>query len=136
MARKSRAEAERTRRSILKRAVEQGSVDGLESLSIGQLATSVGMSKSGVIGHFGSKEQLQLATVEAGIDRFIEEVWQPAAGLPGGLPSLRGLMSAWVSYLRRGVFPGGCFMTAVAIEFDDRPGPVKRRIAEAWNNWL
>ena len=136
MARKSRAEAERTKQAILERAVDQGSIDGLESLSIGQLAEGLGMSKSGVIGHFGSKEQLQLATVEAGIDRFIAEVWLPASGRRPGLDRLLGLMDAWLSYLRRGVFPGGCFMTTVAIEFDDRPGPVKDRVAQARRDWL
>ena len=136
MPRRSREDAARTRTSIVERAVDVSSVEGLESLSIGRLANGLGLSKSGVIGHFGSKERLQLATVEAGIARFVEEVWQPASEEAPGLIRLRALMDAWLSYLRRGVFPGGCFMTAVAIEFDDRPGPVKQRIAKGWQNWL
>jgi AcrR family transcriptional regulator len=94
------------------------------------------LSKSGVIGHFGSKQELQLAAVEGAIARFTAEVWQPVAAQPAGLMRLRGLMASWLSYLERGVFPGGCFLTAAAHEFDDRPGPVRDLIAAAWKAWL
>ena len=113
-----------------------GSSEGLEALSIARLATEVGLSKSGVIGHFGSKEKLQLATVEAAIRRFRDEVWVPVSEQPGGLPRLRALMASWLSYLEREVFPGGCFLSAASIEFDDRPGPVRDAIAAAWRLWL
>jgi len=113
-----------------------GSVEGLEVLSIGRLATELGLSKSGVIGHFGSKEQLQLATVEVGIARFREEVWEPIASCEPGLTRLRLLMEAWLSYLERDVFPGGCLLTAASLEFDDRPGPVRDAITAAWRRWL
>ncbi len=105
-------------------------------LSIGRLATELGLSKSGVIGHFGSKEQLQLATVEVGIARFREEVWEPIASCEPGLTRLRLLMEAWLSYLERDVFPGGCFLTAASLEFDDRPGAVRDAIIAAWRRWL
>jgi AcrR family transcriptional regulator len=113
-----------------------GSVEGLEVLSIGRLATELGLSKSGVIGHFGSKEQLQLATVEAGIACFREAVWEPTASCEPGLTRLQLLMEAWHSYLERDVFPGGCFLTAASLEFDDRPGAVRDAIAAAWRRWL
>ncbi len=100
------------------------------------MAAEAGLSKSGVIGHFGSKEQLQLATVEAAIRRFRDEVWAPVSEQPGGLARLRALMASWLSYLEREVFPGGCFLTAAAIEFDDRPGPVRDAVAAAWRVWL
>ena len=125
-----------TRAAILERATALGSSEGLEALSIARLATEVGLSKSGVIGHFGSKEKLQLATVEAAIRRFRDEVWVPVAEQPGGLLRLRALMASWLSYLEREVFPGGCFLTAASIEFDDRPGPVRDAIAAAWRRWL
>ncbi len=88
------------------------------------------------MGHFASKEQLQLAAVEWGIARFLEEVWAPVASHEPGLARLRSIMEAWLSYLERDVFPGGCFLTAVSLEFDDRPGVVRTAIADAWRRWL
>lgn len=125
-----------TRASVLDRAAALGSVEGLEVLSIGRLADQLGLSKSGVIGHFGSKEQLQLAAVEVGIARFRKEVWEPVARSEPGLTRLRLLAEAWLSYLERDVFPGGCFLTAASLEFDDRPGVVRDAIASAWRQWL
>lgn len=125
-----------TRSAVLDRATALGSLEGLETLSIGRLAQELRLSKGGVIGHFGSKEQLQVAAVEAAVLRFREEVWDRAAAERPGLPRLRALMESWVAYLERRVFPGGCFLTAAAIEFDDRPGPVKDAIAGAWRRWL
>jgi AcrR family transcriptional regulator len=136
MPKRSKAEAARTRTEILGRATELGSVEGLEALSIGRLADDLGLSKSGVFGHFGSKQKLQLAAVEAGLARFREAVWVPAAGEPAGLARLRAVMEAWLSYLERSVFPGGCFLTAASLEFDDRPGPVRDTVAKAWRRWL
>jgi len=134
--RRSRAAAALTKASVLDRATALGSVEGLEGLTIGRLAAEIGLSKSGVIGHFGSKEQLQLATVEAGLTRFREEVWEPVASCERGLTRLGRLMEAWLSYLERDVFPGGCFLTAASLEFDDRPGAVRAAIAAAWRQWL
>ena len=121
---------------LVARAVDIGSAEGLETLSIGRLAGEAGMSKSGVAGQFGSKRGLQLAAIEAANQRFREEVWDPVASEPAGLPRLRALMESWISYLEREVFPGGCFLTAAAIEYDDRPGPVREAIAKAWRLWL
>ncbi|HEV2814421.1 MAG TPA: TetR/AcrR family transcriptional regulator [Solirubrobacteraceae bacterium] len=93
------------------------------------------MSKSGVLGHFGTKESLQLATLEAALDRFREEVWAAASEAEPGLPRLLALCEAWISYLERGVFPGGCYLTAAAAEFDGRDGPVREAIAAALALW-
>jgi AcrR family transcriptional regulator len=134
--RRSKAETTRTRNAILGRATALGSLEGLEALSIGRLADDLGLSKSGVYGHFGSKENLQLGAVEAAIARFREEVWQPAASERPGLPRLRAVMDAWLAYLERSVFPGGCFLTAASLEFDDRPGAVRDALTAAWRRWL
>lgn len=136
MPRRSREEAARTRSAILGRATALGSIEGLEALSLGRLADDLGLSKSGVYGHFGSKENLQLWAVDTAIARFREEVWEPAAAQRPGLRRLRAVMEAWLSYLERSVFPGGCFLTAASLEFDDRPGPVREAVARAWRLWL
>jgi AcrR family transcriptional regulator len=136
MPRRSREEATQTRNAILGRATALGSLEGLEALSIGRLADDLGLSKSGVYGHFGSKQRLQLSTVEAALASFQNEVWEPAAGEPAGLPRLRAVMDAWLSYLERSVFPGGCFLTAASLEFDDRPGPIRETVARGWKRWL
>lgn len=136
MARRTQEDTERTRATILERAVQTASTDGLEGLTIGRLAERVGMSKSGLIRHFGTKEQLQLAALEAAIATFTEEVWLPAAGEEPGIVRLRATCAAWLGHLRRGVFPGGCFLTAASLEFDDRPGPVRDAVAATMERWL
>ena len=127
---------ERTRQSILDRAVDLASVDGLEGLTIGRLAEDLEMSKSGLFAHFGSKEDLQLATIEAARQRFVEEVLRPALSAARGYPRLLAICKSWLSYVGRGVFPGGCFFAAASFEFDGRPGPVRDAIAGAMNLWL
>ncbi len=136
MPRRSREDTRNTLTAIVERAVDVASTDGLEGLTIGRLAEQVGMSKSGLIRHFGTRERLQLATLEAAVERFTDEVWIPVAGEPPGLLRLRALCASWLSYLRRGVFPGGCFLTAASLEFDDRPGPVRDEIAATMKRWL
>ena len=133
--RNSVAEAEKTRASILGRAVDVSSREGLEGLTIGRLASDLSMSKSGVLGHFGTKQELQLATLAAALDLYRRELWEPAEPAEPGLPRLLALCDAWISYLERGVFPGGCYITAVASEFDDRDGPVREAIAAALSRW-
>jgi len=136
MPRSSKAEAARTRSAVVSRAVDLASAAGLEAVSIGRLADELGLSRSGVIGPFGSKEELQLAAVQAASERFRAEVWDPVADRPPGLPRLVAIVDAWFSYLERDVFPGGCFLTAASLEFDDRPGAVRDAIASAWAHWL
>jgi AcrR family transcriptional regulator len=120
---------ERTRRVILEQAMDLASVDGLDGLSIGRLATDLNVSKSGVITHFGSKEELQLATVTAAVDVFTEHVVRPALKARAGVRRLWRLCELWLDY-ERGIFPGGCFFANVAAEFDARPGRVRDAIAQ------
>lgn len=127
---------ERTRQSILDAAVDLASVEGLDGLTIGRLATELDMSKSGLFAHFGSKEELQLATIEAAKQRFAAEVVAPALKAKRGLPRLSALCKEWIGYGQEAVFPGGCFFAAAAAEFDSRPGPVRDRIAEAMDQWI
>jgi AcrR family transcriptional regulator len=134
--RPSPPKGERTRDSILRAAVNLASVEGLEGLTIGRLADKLEMSKSGLFAHFGSKEELQLATVEMARVIFLENVVRPALAQPEGVPRLWALTDAWLRYVERPVFPGGCFFTAAAFEFDSRPGPVRDRIAEVMKSWL
>jgi AcrR family transcriptional regulator len=126
----------RTRAAILERAVDLASIEGLEGLTIGRLSGDLGMSKSGLFGHFGSKEELQLATIEEASRRFAEEVVEPALSEPEGEQRLRALCSRFIDYLERGVFAGGCFFGAASIEFDDRPGQVGDRLREAIGAWV
>ena len=127
---------DRTRQSILDRAVDLASLEGLEGLTIGRLADDLGMSKSGLFAHFGSKEELQLATVHAAGERFIREVLRPALHEPRGYPRLMAICQSWIEYIRRGVFPGGCFFAAASFEFDSRPGLVREAIVKAMDDWL
>ena len=131
-----KAQGERTRKAILETAVHIASAEGLEGLTIGRLATELSMSKSGLFAHFGSKEELQVATVEAAREIFIREVIKPAFEAAQGLLRLWKLCDIWLSYVQNGVFRGGCFFAAVAAEFDSRPGPVRDRIAEIMKEWL
>jgi AcrR family transcriptional regulator len=131
-----KAQGERTRKAILETAVHIASAEGLEGLTIGRLALELSMSKSGLFAHFGSKEELQVATVEAARAIFIREVIQPAFEATQGLLRLWKLCDIWLAYVQSGVFRGGCFFAAVAAEFDSRPGPVRDRIAEIMKEWL
>jgi len=133
---RSLPKSERTREAILRTAVAMASLKGLEGLSIGDLADELDMSKSGLFAHFGSKEELQMATIETARQIFIDEVAAPALKAEKGLPRLWGLYEGWLSYAERKVFPGGCFFTGVAFEFDGRTGPVRDRIAALMQEWL
>ncbi|HEX6183883.1 MAG TPA: TetR/AcrR family transcriptional regulator [Pyrinomonadaceae bacterium] len=135
-ARARRAHGERTRQTILEAAVHIASVDGLEGLTIGRLATELSMSKSGLFAHFGSKEELQLATVEAARAIFVREVIVPAFTTEKGLARLWKLCEFWLGFVKGEVFRGGCFFTAAAAEFDGRPGAVRDRVAEIMREWL
>jgi AcrR family transcriptional regulator len=131
-----RARGRRTRESILHAAVDLASVEGLDGLTIGRLATELGMSKSGLFAHFGSKEELQLATIEAASEIYVREVIAPAREADRGLPRLVALMDHKIDYLRREVFKGGCFFDAVRSEYDSRrDGPVRDAIAADFHSW-
>jgi len=134
--RRSVAEAQKTRESIVARAVDVASLEGLEGLTIGRLAGELEMSKAGVIGHFGTKEGLQMAALEEASRIFTREVWEPAAGEPAGADRLQAIAKAWISYLERDVFPGGCFLTTASVEWDGRTGPVRDRVVATMDLWL
>ncbi len=131
-----KAQGERTRKAILEKAVHIASAEGLEGLTIGRLALELSMSKSGLFAHFGSKEDLQVATVDTARAIFIQEVIRPAFETAQGLSRLWTLCDMWLSHVQSGVFRGGCFFAAAAAEFDSRPGPVRDRIAEIMKEWL
>jgi AcrR family transcriptional regulator len=127
--RKTRSDGERTREAILRAAVSLATVDGLEGLSIGNLAGVLDLSKSGVYAHFGSKQDLQLATVGEAERIFDIEVIEPALRAEPGLTQLLALCDAYVDHLLRRTFPGGCFFAGAVLEMGTRPGPVKERVA-------
>jgi AcrR family transcriptional regulator len=127
---------DRTRNTILDRAVDLASLEGLEGLTIGRLADDLEMSKSGLFAHFGSKEELQLATIEVAGERFIEQVFRPALAAPRGVPRLLALCRGWLDYVKCGVFPGGCFFAAASFEMDSRNGPVRDSVARHMNDWI
>src|SRR4051794_11087016 len=131
MPRRSAAAVADTRSEVLGVAMRRASVDGLEGLTIGRLADELSMSKSGLFGLFGSKEELQVATFEKAVVHFVREVWRPVAGREPGLPRLHALIDRWIAYHRRRALPGGCFVTTATIEFDARPGPLRDAVARA-----
>ena len=123
-----RRRGNRTRESIVQEAADLASVEGLQGLTIGRLAAELGMSKSGLFAHFGSKEELQLATVEAARRRFVDHVVRPSRGLPRGRRRVEALMAAWLDYYRSEVFRGGCFFHTVKAEFDSRGSSAVRDV--------
>jgi AcrR family transcriptional regulator len=128
-------EAQETRLRLVTSAADLASLEGLEGVSIGRLARETGMSKSGVVRHFETKEELQLQTVAA-TERFREAAWETVAQQPPGRRRLVAACTSWMTYLAGDVFPGGCFLTAAATEFDGRPGPVRAAVAAALATWL
>ena len=112
------------------------SVEGLEGLSIGRLATELDMSKSGLFAHFGSKEELQVATVRAAAAIFVHRVIRDAEErFEPGLARLRAVLDSWLGYMERGTFAGGCFFAAATVEMDGRPGPVRDAVAAQMRSW-
>lgn len=126
----------RTRQSVLRRTVEIASVEGLEALSVGRLATDLRLSKSGVFALFGSKQELQLATVREASRVFVAKVVEPAREGPAGIGRVWRLCEAWLEYSERRVFPGGCFFYGVLAEFDAREGAVHDALVAAQRDWV
>lgn len=118
------------------RAAALASVDGLAGMTLGQLADALGMTKSSVQAAYGTKEAVQIAAVEAATEIFVDAVIRPALGEPEGVRRLEALVDAWLAYVERRVFPGGCFMVATLAEFDSRPGAVRDALARARHGWL
>ncbi|GAA1970663.1 TetR/AcrR family transcriptional regulator [Kitasatospora viridis] len=125
-----------TRRTVLQRAAEIASVEGLENISLGRLAAEVGISKSGIFALFGSKEELQLATVRSAISFYLEHLITPNRQLPEGIVKVRLLCDSWLRSSMGRVFPGGCFFFATSVEFAARPGPVRDLLAGAQREWI
>lgn len=126
---------QQTKAAIVDAALGLATQIGLEGLSIGALAEVMQMSKSGVFAHFGSREELQISVVREYHTRFEEEVFYPAISFPRGLPRLRALFDNWMK--RTSVeIDSGCIYISGAVEFDDRPGPVRDALAGSVNTWL
>lgn len=130
-----KARGDESRRAVLARAINIASVQGLDGLSIGRLANEVSASKSGVAALFGSKEQLQLATIEAASSVFTASVIEPARAHPRGLSRVCALVQLWLDYSSNRVFEGGCFFLAASVELDSKPGPVRDGLIRALDDW-
>lgn len=130
-----RSDGERTHASILEAATRVASVEGIRGLSIGRLAEELGVSKSGLYAHFGSKERLQLETIEAALAIFEDEVVRPSLEAPEGLGQLRAVIDAFFSYVERDVFPGGCFFAGLLAEEDARSGPLHDAVVSLERAW-
>lgn len=133
--RKRRSDGERSRNAILREAAQLATVEGITGLSIGRLADAVGMSKSGLFAHFGSKEELQLATIDTASTLFTETVIEPAMAAPTGLEQLRQLAERFLQHVQGGIYPGGCFFASVAAEVDTHPGPVRDLAVKVIEEW-
>ena len=127
---------DQTRRAVLRRAVDIASVDGLEGLSIGRLASELGIRKSGLFAHFGSKEELQLATIRAARRIYADEVVTPAFDVEPGLGRVWALSKHWLDYSQGRVFPGGCFFQKVSHEYAGREGAVHDALIEVHVEWM
>jgi AcrR family transcriptional regulator len=125
----------RSRRTIVRHAVDVASLKGLTGLSLGLLATDLGLSKSGVQTLFGTKENLQVAAAEAAREAFVDAVVRPALAAPQGVARLRALVERWVAYVEAPLFPGGCFWAANLADFDSRPGPVRDALVRHQRDW-
>ncbi len=134
--RRRRSDGERSRSAILREAAQLATVEGIDGLSIGRLAEAVGMSKSGLFAHFGSKEELQLATIEAASTVFDEQVIEPASAAQSGIERLRRLLERFLRHVEDDVFMGGCFFASVATEMDTRPGPVRDLAVQVVADWI
>jgi AcrR family transcriptional regulator len=127
---------EATRQVILQRAVRLATQIGLDGLTIGRLATELGLSKSGLFAHFRSKEALQIQVLDAAAERFVDEVVRPSLSQSRGEPRLRALFERWLAWTKSNSGPGGCVFVAAAAELDDRPGPVRDRLVALQKGWL
>lgn len=130
------AKGARARASIARRAAELASVEGLDGISIGMLATDLGISKSGIATLFGTKEALQLAAVRAARDVFVERVIAPSLREPAGLGRIRTLIERWFAHIENPPFPGGCFRVATLAEFSSKQGAVRDAVVADRDEWL
>src|SRR5689334_22559589 len=134
--RRQRSDGERSRAAILREAARMATVEGLDGLWLGRLADAVGMSKSGLFAHFGSKEELQLATIDAASTIFDELVIEPATKEAAGLPRLHAYVALFLQHVEEAVFPGGCFFVSAMSELDAQPGPARDGALAFSQRWL
>jgi AcrR family transcriptional regulator len=125
-----------TRERILEHAVRMASRDGLDGLTVAGLAGELGLSKSGLFAHFGSKDVLQTEVLEAATTRFRETVIRPALKAPRGEPRIRAFFERWLGWGDDPEMPGGCILVAASAEFDDRPGPQRDFLVAAQKSWF
>jgi AcrR family transcriptional regulator len=126
-----------TRERIVGRAVQLASTEGITGLTLGRLADSIGMSKSGLFAHFRSKEELQLQVLQATFDSFQRFVVEPAQATPSGEERFRVITERWIAWASdREEMPGGCLIVQAAAELDDQPGPPRDLLADAQRRWL
>lgn len=125
-----------TRAAIVAAATDLASKEGLGGLRIGVLAKDMGLSKSGLFGHFGSKDALLMAVTEAASQRFIDLVIRPAFKKPSGVPRLEALFENWLDWSESREFSGGCPIMAATLELDDRPGPLRDYLQGQQQTWL
>lgn len=131
-----RVRGDASRRAVLRLAVDQASLSGLDSLTIGALAADAGVSKSNVATLFGSKLDLQLATIEAAREVFIDAVIAPALSAPHGLPRLVAIVELWLDYSESRVFAGGCFFRAVAADASAKDDAARELLVEVDEEWF
>lgn len=131
-----RSDGQQTHEEILATATRLASIEGLEGLSFGRLARELGVTKSGVFAHFRSKQHLQRETVDAALEVFEREVVAPGMSAPAGRARLQALCEAYLSYIERDVFPGGCFLAQLLADYDARHGPIRDEVAAGQRGWL
>ncbi|MDQ6527296.1 TetR/AcrR family transcriptional regulator [Nocardioides sp. LHD-245] len=131
-----RARGDATRRRAARHAADLATTHGLDSISVGALATATGLSKSGILTVFGTREAIQVAAVAEARRVYVATVIEPAWGAEPGRARLRALLDSWVAYQRAGVFPGGCFVSATSVEFGHRAGPVAEAVRRLKREWL
>ena len=130
------AKGDDTRNAILRTAVSKASVEGLEGLTIGGLAKEMGLSKSGLIAHFGTKEGLQLGVLQAGAAMFANRIIRPARNADPGEPRLRSYFESWIKWSHAPELPGGCLFISATIDLDDRPGICRYFLAKVQKEWV
>jgi AcrR family transcriptional regulator len=127
---------EETRARIVDRAMELASTMGIEGITLGSLAESLELSKSGLFAHFKSREALQIAVLQNAAEHFREIVVAPALRAPRGEPRIRALFERWIAWGKSKTLPGGCVFVSAAVELDDRPGPVRDILVQTQKDWI
>jgi len=133
--RRTRADGERSREAVLAAAAALATTEGLQRLSLARVATEAGMSKSGVFGLFGSKEELQLETIAWARRAFVDEVITPTLRIPAGVAQLRALAERFLDHLQSRQWPHGCFFASVAADVGGHPGPLRDQVIASQREW-